>query len=231
MKNTAYLPVITFSVLAFLFSYTLSKLPFPSPAGIDLRDIACGFGPLLSGHLCYLLFKTPTTYSVDGKQPLLVWSIVLIAVLTFMFTSTRQPLTDSLRYASLQLLYCFGEEFGWRHYLQSATRQLNSWLQAFLIGTIWLIWHYSWLENPVKAMLGQAPDAPLPVLLLMMTVMLSLFSAFTGQVMRRTNALLLPVLLHFSLKANSVTLLVSVVLIVLVMINWGKLTARFQKRD
>lgn len=229
MKNSAYLPIITFSVLAFLFSYTLNKVPFPSPSGIDLRDIACGFGPLLSGHLCYLLFKTPTTYSVDGKQPLLAWGIVLTATLTFVLTSTGQPLIASLRYAGLQLLYCFGEEFGWRHYLQSATRQLNSWLQAFVIGTVWFIWHYSWLDNPVKAMLGQSANAPLPIMLLITVVVLSLFSAFAGQIMRRTNALLLPVLLHFSIKTNSATLAVSVVLIVLAMMNWDKLSARFQK--
>lgn len=44
-------------------------------------------------------------------------------------------------------LYCIIEEYGWRGYLQEELQDLKAWKKYTLIGSIWYIWHLSFLTE------------------------------------------------------------------------------------
>ncbi|WP_317167132.1 CPBP family intramembrane glutamic endopeptidase [Winogradskyella wichelsiae] len=50
------------------------------------------------------------------------------------------------------LLYCIMEEYGWRGYLQEELKTLKPWKKYLLIGTIWYLWHLTFLT---KATVGE----------------------------------------------------------------------------
>jgi membrane protease YdiL (CAAX protease family) len=221
MNKQTTLSIITFFVLAFAISFVFSKLPVFSYQSINSKDIICGFGPLISGLICYQIFKTPTTYSITGSQPLKAWLVVLVAGVTFVLT-TKGDLGFNLIFFVSQIIYCFGEEFGWRHYLQSATNNLHKWLQPCVIGTVWFAWHYSWLPNPVAAMLGQNMNAPLPIAIMIAIFSLILFTSFLGLLITNTNSVLFPTVIHFILKTNTPTLFITLSLVLIFIFTWDK---------
>lgn len=45
------------------------------------------------------------------------------------------------------LLYCIMEEYGWRGYLQEELKFLKPWQKYLLIGSIWYLWHLSFLTK------------------------------------------------------------------------------------
>jgi membrane protease YdiL (CAAX protease family) len=220
-KQTA-LSIITFFVIAFGLTFAFSKLPQLSFLADRHKDILCGFGPLISGLICYKLFATPTSYSINGKQPLKVWLIVFISAITFILTNSKSSLGFNLLFALTQIIYCFGEEFGWRHYLQSATNKTNKWLQPFIIGLVWFCWHFSWLQEPLKAMTGQNMNAPLPAVIISAILALTIISFLLGLIMNKTHSVLLPTILHFASKTNMPTIAVALTLVIIATLTWNK---------
>lgn len=224
MRTYSVLPIAAFFVLAFAISFGFGLLPKLIYLSVDFRDILCGFGPLLAGLICYAVFKTPTRFSIGGTQPTKAWGILLITAITFLITNTKASLTTNLLIVSSQLVYCFGEEFGWRHYLQSAVAPMKKWIQVIIIGLLWFAWHYSWIADPVKAMMGTGTQAPAMVGIAMVLALLILFSLFLKWSIDRTQSILFPTLLHFVLKTNGSTALVAVVLVVIALLTWDKWT-------
>lgn len=45
------------------------------------------------------------------------------------------------------LLYCIMEEYGWRGYLQEELKSLQSWQKYLVIGTVWYVWHLTFLTK------------------------------------------------------------------------------------
>ena len=50
-------------------------------------------------------------------------------------------------FASLNTIYAFTEEFGWRRYLQNALEGLNKNLKYIFISMIWWIWHFRFVTQ------------------------------------------------------------------------------------
>lgn len=88
------------------------------------------------------------------------------------------------------LLLAFGEEYGWRGYLQSELLGLGKKRAVLLVGLIWGVWHY-----PVILMGFNYPGYPLPGLVLM-TIFTVLLSVVLGYVMLRTGSIWLVAFLH-----------------------------------
>ena len=44
--------------------------------------------------------------------------------------------------ASINALFAFGEEYGWRNFLVNALRERKFWPAALFIGVVWGIWHF-----------------------------------------------------------------------------------------
>jgi hypothetical protein len=187
-KQTA-LSIITFFVIAFGLTFEFSKLPAILFYSVDIKDFLCGFGPLISGLVCYKLFSTTTTYSI-GTQPLKIWVIVIISAITFSLTNSKNSFGFNLLFALSQIIYCFGEEFGWRHYLQSVTNQTRKWLQPFIIGFVWFCWHFSWLQEPIKAITAQNINASLPALIISAILVLTLISFLLALLMNKHQSVL-----------------------------------------
>ncbi len=222
MTKRTILSITSFFLMAFGLTFLISQLPTIMFFSVDLKDILCGFGPLISGLICYQLFKTTTTYSIGGTQPLKAWLIVIISATTYILTNSKNGFGMNVFMAATQIIYCFGEEFGWRHYLQSATNDLNKWLQSFIIGLVWFGWHFSWLQEPIKAMTGQNMDAPLTFIIICAIIALSLLSSLLGSFMKKTHSILLPTILHFAVKSNIPTLIVALTLIIITIVTWDK---------
>ena len=126
-----------------------------------------------------------------------------------------------LVYALTQFVYCFGEEFGWRHYLQNATSFMNEWLQSFLIGSLWFVWHYAFLEDVSSRM----PVGDLPALIFpaVMIVLLSLQSFLFGLMVKRSKSVLFPAAGHLLFKTGFVTMLVTGCVMCAILVLWNKL--------
>ena len=90
----------------------------------------------------------------------------------------------------LGLLLGFGEEYGWRAYLQGEILSMGKKRAILLIGLIWGIWHY-----PVIWMGHNYPGEPVWGTFLM-TVYTILLAFVLGYVMLKTGAVLLVAYLH-----------------------------------
>ena len=44
-------------------------------------------------------------------------------------------------------VYCFAEEYGWRGYLQDELKSIKEWQRVLIIGTLWYLWHLSFIQN------------------------------------------------------------------------------------
>jgi membrane protease YdiL (CAAX protease family) len=75
----------------------------------------------------------------------------------------------------LNLVFFFGEEYGWRGYLQSELVKLGKVRGLLLVGLIWGVWH-----TPLIAMGHNYPGYPLAgsVLMVFSTIVLSFFFGF-----------------------------------------------------
>ena len=46
------------------------------------------------------------------------------------------------------IFYALFEEYGWRGYLQDELGDIAEWKRILIIGTLWYLWHLSFLNNP-----------------------------------------------------------------------------------
>lgn len=214
--------IIVFFLLAFGISYAVSFFSEAFSISEYLREILPGLGPILAGIFCSKLFGTKKTYSVLGAQPLKTILIFSIPLITFFISFSPNDLWKTSLFLITQVAYCFGEEWGWRGYLQNETSALNKWIQAFLIGSIWFFWHFSFLDEPIKGMMGDDFNGPLYLGSLMALFFLSLFSIFLGWAVQRTGAILIPTVIHFATKANGITLVITLLIVFTALFTWEK---------
>ena len=224
MNKGKLLPIIVYFLGACSLTFAFSQLPKLTLGAIDCKDILCGWGPLFSGLVCYQLFKIPNQYtiSLNGARPYLTWGIVFLALLLPFLTINTVSKTTIFSSVVSQFVYSFGEEFGWRHYLQNATAGFNPWGRYLLIGCLWFLWHYSFTNDPVKAIAGQ----PIPSLvgIPLFISLLSLFSFLWGDLVIKTRSILLPTVAHYLPKAGgTVSLGILVTLLILIQVGWKRI--------
>ncbi len=220
--------IALFYVLAFGLTLLFAQAPATWEwGGVNVRLILCGWGPLLSGLLCYRLVRTENACGITlvGQRPLLSLGIVLLAIVLPILTARNASTATVVGLVATHFTYSFGEEFGWRHYLQNATSELNDWLQAVVIGVFWFFWHYSFLDDPIHSMSGgslpQIVGIPLFILIL------SGFSLFLGKVVTKTGSILLPTVAHYVLKTGSVAAIgVVFVALIAIVVFWHRLKRR-----
>lgn len=79
-------------------------------------------------------------YQVPEEQQELVREQMMRLPAWLMVISTL--FSGLLMGASINALFAFGEEYGWRNYLVNALRERKFWPAAFFIGVVWGIWHF-----------------------------------------------------------------------------------------
>lgn len=225
MTKRNLLQALTFFAIAFgltfIFNRFLSHIDF---AGIDIKLILVGFGPLLSGLICYKAFNTSNNYqiSLSGISPVITFSVVGIAVilpLLFINKFSKETIIISM---ITQIIYSFGEEFGWRHYLLNLTIGMNKWVAPFFMGTIWFFWHYSLIDNPIKVLTGQ--DIPLIVGIPLTILILSILSFLWCDLTIKTKSILIPTIAHAITKYGDKNSIGIVILLLLILqLSWNKL--------
>ncbi len=215
--------IATFFALAFGLSYLGSRLPEMAIGAWNFRLILCGFGPLVSGLVCYRAFKVRNELQISllGTRPEISAVVCLTPLVVLFVTQSKAGPLAVLSYFMAQLIYCFGEQFGWRHYLQNATSILSEWPQSFLIGSLWFCWHYSFLDDVSSGLTGT--DVPVWALAPIMIILLSLLSYLFGMMVRRTRSILFPVTAHALFKTGRLSMLVTGCVMFLVLILWDRL--------
>ncbi len=224
MTQKPILQLLVFFVLACGFTFLASKIGAGTVWRIDLGLVLCSLGPLLSGLICYRLFKTENTYkiSLGGVRPMLIFPIFSISILLPILLFKGASIQEIVSAIVLQLVLAFCEEFGWRHYLLNVTSSFNRWLQALIIGTIWVFWHFSFNSAPVKAILGQ--DFPLIPGLAISVALLSVLALLWGDLVMKTRSLLVPITAHSVLKfGDPISIGVAVILLHSVQLFWKRL--------
>lgn len=79
-------------------------------------------------------------YQVPEEQQELVREQMMRLPAWLMMISTL--FSGLLMGASINALFAFGEEYGWRNYLVNALRERKFWPAALFIGVVWGIWHF-----------------------------------------------------------------------------------------
>ena len=79
-------------------------------------------------------------YQVPEEQQELVREQMMRLPAWLMVISTL--FSGLLMGASINALFAFGEEYGWRNFLVNALRERKFWPAALFIGVVWGIWHF-----------------------------------------------------------------------------------------
>lgn len=110
--------------------------------------LMAGFSTLIAVTVVLIFHKELsnriTIFGDDKIKNSLILSLPIIAF-TIIGLKNTFGLNKSLygfAFASINTIYAFTEELGWRRYLQNALEGLNKNLKYIFIGVIWWIWHF-----------------------------------------------------------------------------------------
>lgn len=99
--------------------------------------------------------------------------------------------------ATINAVAAFGEEFGWRGFLQKQYSFMSFWKMAIVIGVIWGLWHapliiqgYNYPQNPV---LG----------IFMMTIFTVLFTPLIAYIRIKSKSVIAAAIMHGTLNATA----------------------------
>ena len=113
----------------------------------DWVYLIAGFGPFTAGLIVLLLDKSVSSrITIWGNEKLKNILIALLPVFSFSIIGLENSNDINIHYygflyASINIIYAFLEEFGWRRYLQNALEGINKNWKYILIGIVWWIWH------------------------------------------------------------------------------------------
>ena len=213
-----------FYVLACGLSYSLHSLPNPTQ-GILPRHIifTYGLGPIGAALITRFLFRDVSkTITWAGTKPLRTTLFVGTPLLLGMaFGVTNKAGQNEHVYGLLMalsgILYGFVEEAGWRGFLQDSLRPLPTVWRVILIGTMWLIWHFTFLPD-LSAVAG--PRTPF----LGVYAVILLASWGFGDAAERTKSVMVVACLHeaFNLTGSPVALGLTLVVWTLLLIFWNR---------
>lgn len=98
---------------------------------------------------------------------------------------------------TINALFAFGEESGWRGFLINEMKNLGFWKSSLIIGFIWGIWH-----SPIIAMGHNYPQHP-KIGIIMMTIFCMLYSPIFTYIRIKSKSVIGPSILHGSLNATA----------------------------
>lgn len=161
-RTPAWLPILTFSLLAMLISglFRLGFLDFYNRDTLHFLfalagvTIFVGWGPAVAAGLTQRLFRESKSdislVGLAGPGPLYMAFIpaVLLGIVGIPNHHSMNAHILGVCVGLLVFIYALGEEIGWRGYLHSHLPADRPWLRAFVIATIWWAWHLWFLTNP-----------------------------------------------------------------------------------
>jgi uncharacterized protein len=98
--------------------------------------------------------------------------------------------------ATINAVFAFGEELGWRGFMNYHLRTLGFWQRSAVIGAVWGIWH-----APIIAQGHNYPGFPV-IGIFLMTAWTVLLSPLFTYIRERSGSVIAPSILHGSLNAS-----------------------------
>lgn len=118
-----------------------------------LKNALDSIGPFVGAWLLIPWARLDKTMSWGGTQP--GYSLLMGLCFVGAFVMLGYPNSYGLSpayygfwFSIMLLLYAYGEEYGWRGYLQQELAFVSPVWQYVLVGTIWYLWHLNFLKNP-----------------------------------------------------------------------------------
>ena len=115
-------------------------------------SIAVGFGPAIGALVASVVFGSSWRPSVRfAARPAIIVAALGVLVLTTAVLGMARPHLgkhlDGLSFAITVIVYCFGEELGWRGWLQSRLAGASTWKIAAITAPLWYAWHWTFLGD------------------------------------------------------------------------------------
>ena len=110
--------------------------------------LIAGFSTLIAGIIGLAFHKNLSNRIIilgDEKMKNLLILVLPIIAFSIVGLNNKFSMNKSLygfAFASINTLYAFTEELGWRRYLQNALERLNINIKYILIAVVWWIWHF-----------------------------------------------------------------------------------------
>ena len=172
----------------FLVAWLLPPLFAFATLGVSLLFPGVGYSPEMSGMFeRFGAMLTPEQLKQMEEQ------IAALPVHTI-WISLAQGLIAGI---TINAVFGFGEELGWRGFLQRELEFLGFWPSSAVIGVIWGVWH-----APIILQGHNYPQHPL-VGVAMMTVFTLLLAPIFGYIRLRAKSVIAAAIAHGSLNATA----------------------------
>ncbi|WP_407354521.1 CPBP family intramembrane glutamic endopeptidase [Luteimonas sp. R10] len=195
--RTPWPQIAAFAVIATAVAYPFrnnvidmkDRLVFGAPF---LQAVLEGIGVLIAAAILtrgFRRFWRPATYLGDAPaHALVLWGIpvAVFGALGINNDNGVDPHLFGLALGATISVYCLLEETGWRGFLQNATTPLSRWKRYLVVGSIWYVWHLSFLD-------AQSSLASQVEFLLILIVA----SYLLGSLVEKTNSVLVAASFHF----------------------------------
>jgi len=155
---------------------------------ISLAFPGVSFSPDMSGFIERMTYLTPEQLEAAKSQ------LAAIPMWIFLLSGLIQGL---LAGATVNALFAFGEELGWRGLLFKELAPLGFWKSQALIGLIWGIWHAPLILKGHNY--PQHPVLGIP----MMCLFCLLFSPIIGYIRLRSGSVLAAAIMHGTLNGTA----------------------------
>jgi hypothetical protein len=202
MRKLNPIPVIVYYVLALAISgpffYWRSILHWKGYHGPNfLKTPSYMWGPGIAGIVCYFLYrhtfkKEITIWGSSLVKSLAIWfgPLLLLAAIGVRKPDGSLDHTTPLIFTVFAFFSIWGEEFGWRWFLQDYLKPMKPLKKYILIGVLWELWHlrfFNWVGDPVLAILTRS------ILIMTITVLIAIL---IGLVTDKTKSLFFACTLH-----------------------------------
>lgn len=93
--------------------------------------------------------QTISLFGGNAKWSLLIAATPIVCLTAFGIPNTFgfQANVFGFILGMIVLVYAFLEEYGWRGYLNEEIQTSNEWIKYGIIGTIWFVWHWDFLQG------------------------------------------------------------------------------------
>ena len=148
--------VAIFFVIACVWSWAAGRwggvrLPGGNKAPVIDATILVGFGPVMGALIADLIRPARRVGRVGFVGRSWLWAIVALAATPLCLGIGGLPIfhvnahVDGVAFGISMIVYCIGEELGWREWLQNALGGIALWRVAIITWVLWFAWHWTFL--------------------------------------------------------------------------------------
>jgi membrane protease YdiL (CAAX protease family) len=210
--------IILYIALAFVISFVLARAVPVSIAQVfhdGLNVFSYGMGPALAVACMYAVsriqnrpFKLNTLWGHDvWWKSILVYFVPIISMMGFAAIN-RSSVGSAFTIGLSIMLYCLGEEIGWRGWLLKNFDHYSLIKKALIMWPIWLLWHLSF-QTP-----SQTFNVVFVLAILVGSYFIGLATIKTGSILVAASMHAVLNLIEYSPKSLAVTIPIWVLLFV-----------------